>query len=166
MENVEKERSISVLSREGKSYSPTAAFAKAASVSGKSARAKLSAAAAKAPEKFWDAAAKELHWFKPWRKTLDWKVPHAKWFVGATTNLSYNCLDRHLDGPRRNKAALIWESEPGQVRTYTYLQLHREVSLFANALKGLGVKKDDRVAIYLPPRPFSALAKRETSRWS
>jgi len=158
MENAPKERSISVLSREGKSYSPSPAFVKTASVSGKAARAKLSAAAAKSPEKFWDAAAKELHWFKPWKKILSWNVPDAKWFVGAKTNLSYNCLDRHLDGPRRNKAALIWEGEPGETRTYTYLQLHREVCLFANALKGLGVKPGDRVAIYLPLVPEAVIA--------
>ncbi|MBI2386642.1 MAG: acetate--CoA ligase [Elusimicrobia bacterium] len=158
MENAQKERSISVLSKEERSYPPPAAFAKTASVPSKAARARLAAFAAKSPEKFWDAAARELFWFKPWRKTLQWKVPDAKWFVGATTNLSYNCLDRHLDGPRRNKAALIWESEPGKVRTYTYLQLHREVCLFANALKGLGVKKGDRVAIYLPLIPEAVVA--------
>ena len=114
MKNAEKELSISVLSKEERSYPPPVGFAKQALISGKAARAKLTASAIKSPEKFWDAAARELFWFKPWRKTLQWKVPDAKWFVGATTNLSYNCLDRHLDGPRRNKAALIWESEPGK----------------------------------------------------
>ena len=158
MENAQKERSISVLSKEERAYPPPPAFAKTASVPSKAARARLSAAASKSPEKFWDAAARELTWFKPWRKTLQWKVPDAKWFVGATTNLSYNCLDRHLSGPRRNKAALIWESEPGKVRTYTYLQLHREVCLFANALKGLGVQKGDRVAIYMPLIPEAVIA--------
>ncbi|MDP3541062.1 MAG: acetate--CoA ligase [Elusimicrobiota bacterium] len=158
MQNEQNERSISVLSKEERSYAPSAEFAKAASVPSKAARAKLTAFAAKSPEKFWDAAARELTWFKPWRKTLQWKVPDAKWFVGAKTNLSYNCLDRHLDGPRRNKAALIWESEPGKVRTYTYLQLHREVCLFANSLKGLGVKPGDRVAIYMPLVPEAVVA--------
>ncbi|MCR4296897.1 MAG: acetate--CoA ligase [Elusimicrobia bacterium] len=158
MQNARNERSISVLSKEERSYAPSAAFAKAASVPSKAARAKLAAYAARSPEKFWDAAARELHWFKPWRKTLQWKVPDAKWFVGAKTNLSYNCLDRHLDGPRRNKAALIWESEPGKVRTYTYLQLHREVCLFANSLKTLGVAKGDRVAIYMPLVPEAVVA--------
>ncbi|MEQ1918692.1 MAG: acetate--CoA ligase [Elusimicrobiota bacterium] len=164
MENGQKERSISVLSKEERSYAPSASFVKTASVAGKAARAKLTAAAAKSPEKFWDAAARELFWFKPWRKTLQWKVPDAKWFVGGTTNLSYNCLDRHLDGSRRNKAALIWESEPGKVRTYTYLQLHREVCLFANALKGLGVKKGDRVAIYMPLVPEAVIAMLASAR--
>ena len=158
MENAEKERSISILSKEGRSYPPPLGFAKSATVSGKAARAKLAALAVKSPETFWDAAAKELHWFKPWKKTLSWKVPDAKWFVGGTTNLSYNCLDRHLDGPRRNKAALIWEGEPGETRTYTYLQLHREVCLFANSLKALGVAKGDRVAIYMPLVPEAVIA--------
>ncbi len=158
MENGQKELSISVLSKEERSYAPPPAFVKTALIAGKAARARLTAAAAKSPEKFWDGAARELFWFKPWRKTLQWKVPDAKWFVGATTNLSYNCLDRHLDGARRNKAALIWESEPGKIRTYTYLQLHREVCLFANALKGLGVKKGDRVAIYMPLVPEAVIA--------
>ena len=157
MENVQKERSISVLSREGKAYPPPPAFAKQATISGKDARAKLTAAAAKNPEKFWDAAAREVFWFKTWRKTLEWKAPDAKWFVGGQTNLSYNCLDRHLLGTRRNKAALIWEGEPGETRTYTYLQLHREVCLFANSLKALGVAKGDRVAIYMPLVPEAVI---------
>jgi acetyl-CoA synthetase len=106
--------------------------------------------AAADPEKFWENEAKTLHWFTPWSKVLDWDPPHARWFVGATTNISWNCLDRHLLGPRRNKAALIWEGENGDVRTLTYLQLHREVCKFANCLKDLGVGKGDRVAIYMP----------------
>ena len=134
MENGTRERSISVLLKAQRSYLPPAAFAAAARVSGASAREKLQAAAARDPERFWESAARELHWFKPWRKALQWKLPFAKWFVGGRTNLAFNCLDRHLDGPRRHKAALIWEGEPGEVRTLTYLQLHREVCLFANAL--------------------------------
>ena len=89
---------------------------------------------------------------------LEWKPPHAKWFVGGKLNVSHNCLDRHLDGPRRNKAALIWEGEPGDVRVYTYWSLHREVCQFANTLRGLGVGKGDRVAIYLPMIPEAAIA--------
>ncbi len=137
---------------------PPAAFAKTARVPSKAARAKLSAAAAKSPEKFWDGVAKELHWFKPWRKTLDWKLPHAKWFVGGTTNLAYNALDRQVELGRGNKAALIWEGEPGETRTLTYRQLLRETSRFANGLKKLGVKKGDRVAIYMPLVPEAAVA--------
>jgi acetyl-CoA synthetase len=85
------------------------------------------------PEKFWGRIAQELHWFKKWDKVLEWNNPWAKWFVGGQINLSYNCLDRHVQTWRKNKAALIWESEPGEVRILTYQQLHREVQRFANA---------------------------------
>ncbi len=107
---------------------------------------------------FWEAWAEKLDWFERWHTVLEWEPPHAKWFVGGKLNVSYNCLDRHLDGPRRNKAALIWEGEPGDVRVYTYWSLHREVCQFANVLKGLGVGKGDRVAIYLPMIPEAAIA--------
>jgi acetyl-CoA synthetase len=113
------------------------------------------------PEKFWGRAAEELHWFKKWDKVLEWKSPWAKWFVGGQINLSYNCLDRHVQTARKNKAALIWESEPGEVRTYTYQQLWKEVQKFANVLKSLGVRKGDRVAIYMgmtPELPIAMLA--------
>jgi acetyl-CoA synthetase len=113
------------------------------------------------PEKFWGRAAEELHWFKKWDKVLEWKSPWAKWFVGGQLNLSYNCLDRHVQTTRKNKAALIWESEPGEVRTYTYQQLWKEVQKFANVLKSLGVSKGDRVAIYMgmtPELPIAMLA--------
>jgi acetyl-CoA synthetase len=113
------------------------------------------------PEKFWAGIAEELHWFKKWDKVLEWNNPWAKWFVGGQINLSYNCLDRHVQTWRKNKAALIWESEPGEVRTLTYQQLHREVQKFANVLKSLGVKKGDRVAIYMgmtPELPIAMLA--------
>jgi acetyl-CoA synthetase len=108
--------------------------------------------------KFWEGFAKELHWFKKWSKVLDWKLPFAKWFVGGKTNMAYNCVDRHLDGPRRNKAAILWEGEPGEERTLTYQQLHREVCRFANALKAQGVKKGDRVTLYMPMVPELAIA--------
>ena len=107
---------------------------------------------------FWESWAEKLDWFERWHTVLEWEPPHAKWFVGGKLNVSHNCLDRHLDGPRRNKAALIWEGEPGDVREYTYASLHREVCQFANALKGLGVGKGDRVAIYLPMIPEAAIA--------
>src|SRR3984957_5984222 len=113
------------------------------------------------PEKFWSRIASELHWFKKWDTVLEWNCPWAKWFVGGQINLSYNCLDRHVETWRKNKAAIIWESEPGDVRTLTYQQLHREVQKFANVLKSLGVKKDDRVAIYMgmtPELPVAMLA--------
>ncbi|MGH2601383.1 MAG: acetyl-coenzyme A synthetase N-terminal domain-containing protein, partial [Dehalococcoidia bacterium] len=101
-------------------------------------------------EGFWAKRAEDLHWFKKWDRVLDWQPPFAKWFVGGTTNAAYNCLDRHLDGPRRNKAALIWEGEPGDERILTYQTLHREVCKFANVLKSLGVQKGDRVGVYMP----------------
>jgi acetyl-CoA synthetase len=111
------------------------------------------------PEGFWaEQAARKLHWFKKWDRVLDWKPPHAKWFLGGTTNVSFNCLDRHLTGPRKNKAALVWEGEPGDSRVLTYHQLHRETCKFANCLKKLGIKKGDRVTIYMPMVPEAAVA--------
>ena len=110
------------------------------------------------PDAFWAECARNLHWFKPFGKTLEWNFPFAKWFIGGTINASYNCLDRHLDGPRRNKAALIWEGEPGDSRVLTYQMLADEVGRCANGLKSLGVKDGDRVAIYMPLVPEAAIA--------
>ena len=111
------------------------------------------------PEEFWGEQASELLvWHKKWKTVLDWKEPFARWFVGGTLNVSENCLDRHLSGPRRNQAALIWEGEPGDKRTLTYQQLHREVCKFANVLKRNQVKKGDRVIIYMPMCPEAAIA--------
>ena len=112
----------------------------------------------KKPDKFWAREAGELTWNKKWTKVLDWKLPDAKWFVGGKLNVSENCLDRHLDGPRKNKAALIWEGEPGEKRILTYQQLFREVCRFANVLKRNGIKKGDRVILYLPMIPEAAIA--------
>src|SRR6267378_3961151 len=109
--------------------------------------------AAKDPEGFWARMAKELAWIAPWSKVLEWSPPFAKWFVGGKLNVSANCLDRHLAGSRRNKAAIVWEGEPGERRVLTYHDLWREVNRFANVLKGLGVKRGDRVTIYLPMIP-------------
>src|SRR5205814_2051566 len=96
--------------------------------------------AAEDPEGFWgEQAVNELHWFQPFHTVLEWKPPFAKWFVGGKTNASYNCLDVHLRTWRKNKAALIWEGEPGDSRTFTYQQLHREVCKAANALKAMGI---------------------------
>ena len=110
------------------------------------------------PDGFWAECARNLHWFKPFGKTLEWNFPFAKWFIGGTIIASYNCLDRHLDGPRRNKAALIWEGEPGDSRVLTYQMLADEVGKCANGLKSLGVKDGDRVAIYMPLVPEAAIA--------
>ncbi len=110
------------------------------------------------PEAFWAKAAGELHWFRRWDRVLEWTPPFAKWFVGGRTNLAYNCLDRHLRTPRRNKAAIIWEGEPGESRVFTYWDLAREVNRCANALLSLGVQRGDRVAIYLPMIPELPIA--------
>ena len=107
---------------------------------------------------FWEEQARTLDWITPWAKVLEWELPHSKWFVGGKLNVSVNCLDRHLNGPRRNKAALIWEGEPGDQRTLTYWQLAREVNRAAGALRRLGVQREDRVAIYLPMIPEAAIA--------
>jgi acetyl-CoA synthetase len=110
------------------------------------------------PVRFWEAAAQGLHWFEPWQKPLEWDPPNARWFVGGKINASYNCCDRHIKAGQRNKAAIIWEGEPGDRRVLTYWDLYREVNLFANALKGLGVQKGDRVAIYMPMVPEAVIA--------
>ncbi len=107
---------------------------------------------------YWAQQAGTLKWTKPWTSVLDWQPPHAKWFLGGQLNVSENCLDRHLDSARRNKAAIIWEGEPGDRRTLTYWELAREVRAFANVLKSLGVEKGDRVGIYLPLVPEAAIA--------
>src|SRR5271170_1358777 len=146
---------------EQRSFAPPAEFAKMAQVKSLAEYDALYKESVEQPEKFWGRAAEDLHWFKKWDKVLEWNSAWAKWFVGGQINLSYNCLDRHVQSARKNKAAIIWESEPGEVRTLTYQQLHREVQKFANVLKGLGVKKNDRVAIYMgmtPELPIAMLA--------
>ena len=110
------------------------------------------------PEGFWDKAAKELEWFSPWQRVLEWNYPWAKWFVGATCNISYNCLDRHIATWRKNKVAIIWVGEQGQERIFTYGELARQVNRCANALKALGLRKGDRVTIYLPKIPEQVVA--------
>src|SRR5579862_2304309 len=110
------------------------------------------------PEKFWAAEAQQLTWFEPWNRVLEWNAPWAKWFVGGKLNVAYNCVDRHAASTRRNKAAIIWEGEPGDSRVLTYGMLQREVNRFANVLKSLGVAKGDRVAIYMGMVPELAIA--------
>jgi acetyl-CoA synthetase len=114
--------------------------------------------AAADPEGHWEQEAQELEWFEPWNQVLEWQSPFAKWFVGAKCNIVHNCLDRHLKTWRRNKLALIWESETGEQRTFSYFSLHREVTRFANVLKSLGVHKGDRVTIYMPRIPEQLMA--------
>ena len=145
---------IDDLLREDRTFPPPPDFRARAVVRDES----IYAEAERDPEAFWAKFAGELEWSRPWDTVLDWQPPHAKWFVGGTINASVNCLDRHVRGPRRNKAALIWEGEPGDRRTLTYFDLYRQVSTFANVLKSLGVRKGDRVAIYLPLIPELAIA--------
>jgi acetyl-CoA synthetase len=142
------------LLREDRAFPPPADFREHARVRDES----IYADAERDPEAFWARFAAELEWMRPWDRVLDWQPPHARWFLGGRLNASVNCLDRHLRGPRRNKAAIIWEGEPGERRTLTYHELHRDVCTFANVLKSLGVKKGDRVAIYMPLVPELAIA--------
>jgi len=145
---------IADLLQEDRRFPPPPVFARQAAISD----ASVYERAARDPEAFWAGFAAELEWSKPWTQVLEWKPPHAKWFVGGTLNASSNCIDRHVRGPRRNKAAIIWEGEPGERRTLTYFDLYRQVSQCANVLKSLGVKRGDRVALYLPLIPELAIA--------
>jgi acetyl-CoA synthetase len=144
---------LDTLLSEQRRFPPSAAFASAAN-----GKAELYRAAERDREGFWAEQARALQWIRPWDRVLEWNPPHAKWFVGGKLNVSANCLDRHLRTPTRNKAALIWEGEPGDRRVLTYWDLAREVRKAANALKRLGVEKGDRVAIYLPMVPEAAIA--------
>src|SRR5262245_59333329 len=116
--------------KEHRVFPPPAEFSSAAHVKSLEEYERLYKQSVEDPERFWAQIAHELHWFTPWTRVLEWQAPDAKWFVGATTNLSYNCLDRHLKTERRNKAAIIWEGEPGDRRVLTYQMLHREVCRF------------------------------------
>ena len=149
---------IESILHEQRIFPPPAEFAAQAHVKSFAEYEQLYAQAAADPPAFWAQQANELHWFKQWDTVLEWKLPHAKWFVGGTTNVAYNCLDRHLTTHRKNKAAIIWEGEPGEVRTLTYQQMHRQVSKFANVLKKTGVRTGDRVALYMPLVPELAIA--------
>jgi acetyl-CoA synthetase len=115
-------------------------------------------------EEFWEEQAKYLKWFKEWDKVLDWNPPFAKWFVGGKLNASVNCLDRHIDSDAKNKVAIIWEGENGETNSFTYYQLYRSVNKLASALKNLGVKKGDRITIYLPMIPQLVIAMLASSR--
>jgi acetyl-CoA synthetase len=145
---------IDALLKEDRSFPPSEAWRTTANVRD----AEVYDRAARDPEAFWAAFAMELEWMKPWDTVLKWESPHAQWFVGGKINASANCLDRHVRTARRNKAAIIWEGEPGDRRTLTYWDLYRQVSSFANVLKGLDVKRGDRVALYLPLVPELAIA--------
>ena len=145
---------ITSILKEKRLFKPKADFAKEAHIKNFKAYQALYKQALKNPQKFWAQQAKFLlDWFKPWTKVLSWNPPFAKWFLGGKINASTNCVDRHLTTWRKNKAAIIWEGEPGDTRTLTYDQLHREVCRFANVLKKLGLKKGDRSCIYMPMVP-------------
>ena len=139
-------------------FRPPPDFAKKARVKSLDQYRRMYRASVKQPEKFWAREAHELIWQAPWKKVVEWKAPFAKWFAGGKINVSENCLDRHLASHRRNKAAIVWEGEPGEKRTLTYQQLHHEVCRFANVLKRNKIKKGDRVIIYLPTIPEAAIA--------
>jgi acetyl-CoA synthetase len=148
---------ITSVLKETRTFPPPAAF-KPVHVKNLAEYERLFKRAQDDPQGFWAEQAESLHWFKRWEKVLEWTEPHAKWFIGGKINASSNCLDRHLDGPRKNKAAIIWEGEPGDSRILRYQDLHREVCQFANVLKKLGIKKGDRVTIYMPMIPELAIA--------
>jgi acetyl-CoA synthetase len=157
----QQQTDIDSILREERRFEPSPEFRQKAHIKSLDDYERLYKEAADNPEQFWGNIAKDLHWFKPWTKVLEWDCPWAKWFVGGETNISYNCLDRNVQNGRANKTAIIWEGEPGEIRTYTYKQLLDEVSKFANALKSLGIKKGDRVAIYMgmsPELPIALLA--------
>ena len=154
------EKTIESALREGATFPPPAAFTAAAHWKD----AAVYTEAERDPEAFWARMAAALHWSRPWDRVLDWHPPWAKWFVGGELNVSYNCLDRHVHSPRRNKAALLWEGEPGDRRVLTYDALLREVQRFANALKANGVRKGDTVTIYLPMVPELVVAMQACAR--
>ena len=156
---------ITSVLQEARVFKPSKEFSKQAHVKSLAEYRKLYRQSIRSPEKFWAKQAKsELIWFKPWKTVLQWKEPFAKWFIGGQLNVSVNCLDRWLNTPTANKAALIWEGEPaadgkaGEERTLTYKQLHREVCRFANVLKRNGLRAGDRAIIYLPMVPEAAIA--------
>ena len=153
------EATIESILQEKRVFLPPAEFSAQAAVKNMEEYRKLYTLAAQDPTGFWaKLAEKELHWFSKWDKTLDWQPPFAKWFVNGKINISYNCLDRHLTTDRRDKPALIWSGEPGDSRTFTYGELHQEVCQMANVIKQLGIKKGDRVGIYMPMIPEAAIA--------
>ncbi|MHB0870169.1 MAG: acetate--CoA ligase [Chloroflexota bacterium] len=152
--SAEGEQVISDLLVEDRHFSPPEGFRARAVVTDPEVREKAEVD----PEGFWAGFAEELVWFRKWDRVLDWEPPHAKWFVGGKLNAAYNCVDRHVQNGKRNKAAIIWEGEPGDRRVLTYWDLYRQVNKLACAMRGLGVKKGDRVAIYMPMIPEAVVA--------
>lgn len=153
-----EEKDITSLSRENRIFKPKKAFSNDAYIKSFQQYKKAYEKSIKDPEKFWAKIADELFWFKKWNKVLKWKAPHSQWFVGGKINISYNCLDRHIKGNRKNKVALFFEGEFGDTKCLTYNQLYNEVNKFGNVLKNLGIKKGDRVCIYMPMIPEAVIA--------
>jgi acetyl-CoA synthetase len=149
---------LSSILREHRVFPPPPEFAAKAHVKSLEEYETLYRRSIQDPEGFWAEVASELHWFTPWTSVLDWQLPSAKWFVGGKINLCYNCVDRHALSDRKNKTAILWEGEPGETRRLTYGELYLEVQKFANVLKGLGVRKGDRVAVYMGMTPELAIA--------
>jgi acetyl-CoA synthetase len=152
-------RGLETVLEEARTFHPPAEFSRASYINSLDQYREMYDESIRDPESFWGRMAEDLHWFRKWDRVLNVdNAPFFKWFEGGKTNLSYNCLDRHLDTATRNKAAIIWEGEPGDQRVLTYWDLAREVKKFANVLRKLGIKKGDRVAIYLPMIPELAVA--------
>jgi acetyl-CoA synthetase len=149
---------ITSVLKETRVFPPPAEFSQQARIKSLAESEALWQRAKDDPEGFWAEEAKSLTWFEPWKTTLVWQEPHAQWFAGGKLNASYNCIDRHLTNGRKNKAAIIWEGEPGDSRVMRYQDLHREVCKFTNVLKGLGIKTGDRITIYMPMIPELAIA--------
>ncbi|MDQ3019901.1 MAG: acetate--CoA ligase [Bacteroidota bacterium] len=156
--NTKEEKNITSLSRENRIFKPKKSFSKQAYIKSFQQYKKSYEKSIKDPEKFWAKIAEELHWFKKWKKILQWKAPHSEWFAGGKLNISYNCLDRHIESYRKNKVAIFFEGEFGDTKCLTYHQLYIEVCKFANVLKNLGIKRGDRICIYLPMIPEALIA--------
>jgi acetyl-CoA synthetase len=149
---------IESLLKEQRVFKPSEEFSAQAHIQSLQAYEALSRRAAEDPEAYWSEIASELHWFEKWNQVLEWELPFSRWFVGGKTNISYNCLDRHLTTPCKNKVAILWEGEPGETRAISYQMLHREVCRFANVLKTFGLKKGDRATVYMGMVPELAVA--------
>jgi acetyl-CoA synthetase len=149
---------FSSILREHRVFPPPPEFAAKAHVSGMAAYEELYRRSTEDTDAFWAEVAREIDWFTPWTKVLDWNPPHAQWFVGGKLNLCHNCVDRHALGSRAEKTAILWEGEPGETRSLTFRELHQQVQRFANVLKDLGVKQGDRVAVYMGMTPELAIA--------
>ncbi|MGC8549374.1 MAG: acetate--CoA ligase [Acidobacteriaceae bacterium] len=152
------EQNLDSTLREDRVFSPPEDFARHAHIKSLAQYEALYSRSIEEPEKFWEEVARELPWFEPWTKVLEWNAPWAKWFVGARLNLCYNCVDRHVQEGKRDKVAILWEGEPGEVRRLTFGDLYEQVQRFANGLKSLGIRKGDRVAIYMGMTPELAIA--------